>query len=124
MLEPTRPPETGLLSEGPRKRECRARGMAWMAQLSVCHVWVSPFLSDQQPESRMPEMGLSGLEGGARFKPSSLPLSLKPQRRIRGQTAYATIPRPRGRGPVEAAVAQARLIADVAHSAPARARPR
>ena len=24
----------------------------------------------------MPEMGLSGLEGGARFKPSSLPLSL------------------------------------------------
>ena len=23
----------------------------------------------------MPEMGLSGLEGGARFKPSSLPLS-------------------------------------------------
>ena len=32
---------------------------------------------DQQPESRMPETGLSGLEGGARFKPSSLPLSSK-----------------------------------------------
>jgi hypothetical protein len=30
---------------------------------------------DQRLESRMPELGLSGLEGGARFKPSSLPLS-------------------------------------------------
>jgi hypothetical protein len=34
-----------------------------------------PISSDQRPESRMPETGLSGLEGGARFKPSSLPLS-------------------------------------------------
>ena len=34
-----------------------------------------PTSSDQRPESRMPETGLSGLEGGARFKPSSLPLS-------------------------------------------------
>ena len=36
-----------------------------------------PISRDQRPESRMPEMGLSGLEGGARFKPSSLPLSQK-----------------------------------------------
>src|ERR1039458_6031379 len=36
-----------------------------------------PISRDQRPESRMPEMSLSGLEGGARFKPSSLPLSRK-----------------------------------------------
>jgi len=36
-----------------------------------------PISSDQRLESRMPETGLSGLEGGARFKPSALPLSEK-----------------------------------------------
>jgi hypothetical protein len=34
-----------------------------------------PISSEQRLESRMPETGPSGLEGGARFNPSSLPLS-------------------------------------------------
>ena len=50
----------------------------------------------------MPEMGLSGLEGGARFKPSFLPLSLKPGKSMDCSSVMAIIPRPRGRGPVEA----------------------
>ena len=34
-----------------------------------------PISSDQRPESRMPETGLSGLEGGVESKTPSLPLS-------------------------------------------------
>ena len=79
VLEPQRPPETELLSKGPRQREHRTRSVAGMGQSSVCHVRVSPFRSDQRLESRMPETGLSGLEGGTRFKPSSLPLSIPPR---------------------------------------------
>ena len=43
VLELKRLPETGLLSEGPRKRERSASCAAGMGQSSVCHVRVSPF---------------------------------------------------------------------------------
>jgi len=76
VLEPARPPETGLLSEGPRNAECRARGMAWMAQLSVCHVPVSPFRETSDRKSRMPKRAVR-FGGRGEVKPSPYPYPIK-----------------------------------------------
>jgi hypothetical protein len=53
---------------------CKRRGRDGAAKRLPCPG--QPISCDQRLESRMPETGLSGLEGGARFKPSSLPLSV------------------------------------------------
>ena len=55
VLEPQRPPEAGLLSEGPRQRERSASCAAWMGQSSVCNVRVSPFRETSDRKAGCPK---------------------------------------------------------------------
>ena len=77
VLEPQRPPEAGLLSEGPRQRERGASCAAWMGQSSVCRVRVSPFRQTSDWKAGCPKRACPVWREGRGSNPRPYPYHLK-----------------------------------------------